>query len=85
MSGYNGARRAPNVSQYIHGLNTIPAPGHELPDQIAHLGDDLDFLAHADFFDFDSFNPNNVEYANRSPATGEHKHPHPAVNGMSST
>ncbi|KAK5171275.1 uncharacterized protein LTR77_004419 [Saxophila tyrrhenica] len=83
MSGYSNSRRAPNVSQYIHGLNTIPAPGHELPNDIAHIGDDLDFLAHADFFDFDSFNPNNVEFntnTNRSPPNGEQKHPS-VVNG----
>lgn len=80
MAGYNAGRRVPNVSQYVHGLNTIPAPGHELPNEIAHLGDDLDFLAHADFFDFDSFNPNAVEYNNRSPTNVDPKHPS-VVNG----
>lgn len=82
---YNNGRRAQGVSQYIHGLNTIPAPGQELPDQLAHLGDDLEFLAHADFFDFDSFHPTNVDFnnTNRSPTTGEPKHPNVVGNGTS--
>jgi hypothetical protein len=82
MSGYNGSRRAPNVSQYIHNLNTVPPPGHDLAhDNLPHLGDDLDFLAHADFFDFDSFNPNNVDINNHSPAAEHAKRHGGAVNG----
>jgi hypothetical protein len=83
MSGYSGHRRAPGVSQYVHNLNTIPT-GHDLPpNELPHIGDDLDFLAHADFFDFDSFNPNNVDYNNHSPAGDHPKRPNVAVNGAS--
>lgn len=86
MSGFNNSRRAPNVSQYIHGLNAIPPTGQqELAAEIPHIGDELDFLAHADFFDFDSFNPNNVEHHdhNFSPVHGEQKRQGAAVNGAS--
>jgi len=54
-SNYN-ARRAPNVSQYLANLNTIP-DAQELASQAElSLGDDgLDFLTNAEFFDFDQF------------------------------
>lgn len=79
MSSYNG-RRAPNVSQYLANLNTI-SPTHELPSEI-NIGDpDLDFLTNAEFFDFDSFHPNGVDYHGRSPHGGEKGH-RVAVNGM---
>lgn len=88
MSGFSNARRAPNVSQYLHGLNTIPppAPQQDISADIAHIGDDLDFLAHADFFDFDSFNPVSVDHhgANYPAAHGEHKRPGATLNRMSS-
>ncbi|EME44560.1 hypothetical protein DOTSEDRAFT_72123 [Dothistroma septosporum NZE10] len=51
MSNYNG-RRAPNVSQYLANLNQIPSQ-QEISPQDLSLGDDLDFLANAEFFDFD--------------------------------
>jgi hypothetical protein len=62
MSTYNGTgRRAPNVSQYLHNLNTAPT-AQELADQQHDLdltaAGDLDFLTNAEFFDFDQFNPN---------------------------
>ena len=56
MSNFN-ARRAPNVSQYLANLNTIPS-AHELSAAADFsLGDDgLDFLTNTEFFDFDTFN-----------------------------
>lgn len=62
MSTYNGTgRRAPNVSQYLHNLNTAPT-AQELADQQHDLdltaAGDLDFLTNTEFFDFDQFNPN---------------------------
>lgn len=59
MSSYN-ARRAPNVSQYLANLNTIPS-AQELAahqqNQLEFNETDLDFLTNAEFFDFDQFNP----------------------------
>ena len=58
MSGFTGGRRAPNVSQYLADLNTIPGP-QDLSGQqndFGGLGDDLDFLTNTEFFDFDNFN-----------------------------
>ncbi|SMR60868.1 unnamed protein product [Zymoseptoria tritici ST99CH_1A5] len=59
MSGYN-PRRAPNVSQYLQNLNTIPSPQDHLAQQaeLSLADDGLDFLTNAEFFDFDQFNPN---------------------------
>jgi hypothetical protein len=52
MSNYHG-RRAPNVSQYLANLNTIPS---EVPAQDEFpIGADLDFLTNTEFFDFDNF------------------------------
>jgi hypothetical protein len=58
MSGYH-PRRAPNVSQYLQNLNTIPSAQDQLAQQAElNLADDgLDFLTNAEFFDFDQFNP----------------------------
>ncbi|KAK4549811.1 hypothetical protein LTR36_005112 [Oleoguttula mirabilis] len=57
MSNFT-ARRAPNVSQYLANLNTVPS-AHELNASAQNdfpLGDDgLDFLTNAEFFDFDNF------------------------------
>lgn len=53
MSNYNG-RRAPNVSQYLANLNAIPGP-QDSQNDFSQLGDDLDFLTNAEFFDFDTF------------------------------
>jgi len=77
MAAYTG-RRAPNVSQYIANLNTIPS-AHELASSDLSLAgaDDLDFLTNAEFFDFDSFNPGPVNVDlhprrhNNTPLEGE--------------
>lgn len=54
MSSYN-ARRAPNVSQYLANLNTIPSAAHDVTADLSIPDADLDFLTNAEFFDFDSF------------------------------
>lgn len=62
MSAYNSTRRAPNVSQYIANLNTIPTPQDVAEQATFDLADDsLDFL-NTEFFDFDAstFDANNV-------------------------
>ena len=61
MSAFNG-RRAPNVSQYIATLNTLPS-AHQLASQRQQqqqqqqeafgLEDDLALFTNAQFFDFD--------------------------------
>lgn len=57
MSGNFTARRAPNVSQYLANLNTIPSAQEVSAQNDFNLGDDgLDFLTNAEFFDFDNFN-----------------------------
>lgn len=62
MSNFT-ARRAPNVSQYLANLNTVPS-AQELNASAQNdfpLGDDgLDFLTNAEFFDFDTFNGGEV-------------------------
>ena len=80
MSAYN-SRRAPNVSQYLANLNTIPS-AHDLSTDI-NIGDpDLDFLTNAEFFDFDSFNPNvDFHTHTHTPPNGE-KGARMAVNGI---
>ena len=78
MSGYHG-RRAPNVSQYLANLNTIPST-HDIPNEIP-IGDDLDFLTNAEFFDFDSFHPHNVDVAQPNAHHGASKGHGVAVNG----
>ena len=56
-SGFTG-RRAPNVSQYLANLNTIPSAQELATHNDFHLGDDgLEFLTNAEFFDFDQFHP----------------------------
>jgi len=54
MTAYNG-RRAPNVSQYIANLNTIPsASDMAAPQQdFANFDDDLALFTNTQFFDFD--------------------------------
>lgn len=54
MSGYS-PRKAPNVSQYIANLNTLPS-AHDLATQQQDgypLDDDLAIFTNAEFFDFD--------------------------------
>jgi hypothetical protein len=71
MSSYSG-RRAPNVSQYLANLNTVPS-SHDVPADLS-IGDaDLDFLTNAEFFDFDSFNP-HVDVAAHSPPGAKGRH-----------
>ena len=72
------ARRAPNVSQYLANLNTIPS-AQELAAQndIPFNDSDLDFLAQTEFFDFDQFNhhavqPEHFSHGGPSPAEGAH-------------
>ncbi|KZF25791.1 hypothetical protein L228DRAFT_244709 [Xylona heveae TC161] len=55
MSNFTG-RRAPNVSQYIANLNTIPSPYEVAAQQQQenfNLDDDLALFTNAQFFDFD--------------------------------
>ncbi len=54
MSGYTSRRGPGGVSQYVQHLNHIPSNDITPEDLSPFGGDDLDFLAHADFFDFDS-------------------------------
>ena len=54
MASYTG-RRAPNVSQYLANLNTIPGPQDVAAQSAFPAGDDLDFLTNTEFFDFDNF------------------------------
>lgn len=53
MAAYNG-RRAPNVSQYIANLNTIPSAAEAAaqPD-FGGFEADLDLFTNTQFFDFD--------------------------------
>ncbi|KMU87257.1 transcription factor zip1 [Coccidioides immitis H538.4] len=56
MSGYNG-RRAPNFSQYLNDLNTVPSPYDQTLQQDQGLFDvdaELALFTNAQFFDFDS-------------------------------
>ncbi|QVM08922.1 hypothetical protein D8B26_003593 [Coccidioides posadasii str. Silveira] len=56
MSGYNG-RRAPNFSQYLNDLNTVPSPYDQTLQQDQGLFDvdaELALFTNAEFFDFDS-------------------------------
>lgn len=55
MSGYSPRKAAPNVSQYIANLNTIPSV-HDLATEQQDgypLDDDLAIFTNADFYDFD--------------------------------
>lgn len=61
MSEFNG-RRAPNFSQYLDDLNTVPSPYDQPPQQEQDLFDvdaDLALFTNAEFFDFDSV-PSNA-------------------------
>lgn len=53
MSNYNG-RKAPNVSQYIANLNTIPSEADlAAQENFAGIEDDLAMFTNTQFFDFD--------------------------------
>lgn len=58
MAGYNG-RLAPNVSQYLNDLNTIPSPYDQAVQQQQqssfNLDEELALFTNAEFFDFDKF------------------------------
>lgn len=57
MAGYNG-RRAPNFSQYLDDLNTIPSPYDQALQQqqnTANFDEELALFTNAEFFDFDKF------------------------------
>ncbi|WPG98717.1 regulatory protein cys-3/bZIP transcription factor (MetR) [Acrodontium crateriforme] len=56
MSNYTNGRRAPNVSQYLANLNTVPSAQDIAAQDFALPDDGLDFLTNAEFFDFDNFN-----------------------------
>ena len=95
MAGFTG-RRAPNVSQYIANLNTIPS-AHDVPtqqDENYNIEDDLAVFTNAEFFDFDlggegidqssiNYDPSQEERARRENAAA-HKNSHKMefVNGM---
>ena len=57
MSGYNG-RRAPNFSQYLEDLNTVPSPYDQTAQQqdqeIFDVEAELAMFTNTEFFDFDS-------------------------------
>jgi hypothetical protein len=61
MAGYNG-RRAPNFSQYIENLNTIPSEYDQVLQQqqqqqtAYNLDNELALFTNTEFFDFDKFN-----------------------------
>ena len=82
MSGYS-PRKAPNVSQYIANLNTIPS-AHDLATQQQEgyaLDDDLATFTNAEFFDFDlgenidpsfgNFDPTHDQRARREGAAAK--------------
>lgn len=85
MSGYS-PKRAPNVSQYVANLNTIPSAhdlGGQQHKQLA-FDDDLAIFTNAEFFDFDlgetiepvpvEYNPAQEERARRENAAGKPMH-----------
>jgi hypothetical protein len=57
MSTYS-ARRAPNVSQYIANLNTVPSAADLAAQQeLGTFEDDLAIFTNTQFFDFDGEMP----------------------------
>jgi len=60
MAGFNG-RRAPNFSQYLDDLNTIPSPYDQALQQqqqqrnTINFEEELSLFTNAEFFDFDKF------------------------------
>ncbi|ODM22340.1 hypothetical protein SI65_03186 [Aspergillus cristatus] len=64
MSEFNG-RRAPNFSQYLDDLNTIPSPYDQAVQQQQkqdsfNLDAELSLFTNAEFFDFDQFGELNL-------------------------
>ncbi|EEP80763.1 hypothetical protein UREG_05605 [Uncinocarpus reesii 1704] len=74
MSGYNG-RRAPNFSQYLSDLNTVPSPYDQAVQEDREIFDvdaELALFTNAEFLDFDS----KGDMSGRVPVTalGEDQH-----------
>ena len=82
MSGFNGGRRGPTVSQYIANLNAIPSSHDDVVNQhdsAYNLEDDLAVFTNTQFFDFDMgedidqqpmpYDPSAEERARRENAT----------------
>lgn len=67
MSGYNG-RRAPNFSQFLEDLNTIPSPFEQAVQQQQqqqepfNLDAELAMFTNAEFLDFDNLDMNMPMY-----------------------
>ena len=87
MSQYNG-RRAPNVSQYIANLNTIPSAADVAGQQdfANFVDDDLAMFTNTQFFDFDMNEPvpempNDVAFMHEQQRQG-HNVPQDANKGM---
>jgi len=72
MAAYN-ARRAPNVSQYIANLNTIPSATDSTAQQdFGTFDDELALFTNTQFFDFDmnesgSSIPNDIKFSPEQP------------------
>lgn len=74
MANYNG-RRAPNVSQYIANLNTIPSPADLAAQQdFGNFEDDLAMFTNTQFFDFD-MNEHVADLPNDMGAPGQQRRP----------
>lgn len=98
MAGFNGSRRAPNVSQYIANLNTIHSPQDMQPDDEGfRLEDDLAVFTNAEFYNFDmegdpgieqvpvNYDPAHEERARRANASGaKNTHKMEFMNGLRS-
>lgn len=96
MAGFNGSRRAPNVSQYIANLNTIHSPQDMQPDDEGfRLEDDLAVFTNAEFYNFDmegdpgieqvpeNYDPAHEERARRANASGaKNTHKMEFMNGI---
>ena len=54
MSQNFAGRRAPNVSQYLQGLNEVPQPGQNMQNDFPF--DDAFDIANVDFLDLDAVN-----------------------------
>lgn len=66
MSSYNG-RRAPNFSQFLEDLNTIPSPFEQAVQQqqqqeTFNLDAELAMFTNAEFLDFDNLDMNMPMY-----------------------
>ena len=57
-----GGRRAPNVSQYIANLNTIPSDYDLATQEDYSIADDLAIFTNAEFYDWDNVEKPKIEY-----------------------